>query len=307
MVEYRPMKAVWATNNQDACVFCAGGQLLRLRAANGFSLTELMVVIAIIAIMAALMLPTLSKAKQQATAASCLNNQKQLASAFHMYTQDNSDRVVQMADYNTGADIYLAGGYWAGPVTPPSAWTGPEDALSAVQAGLQTSNAFYFYCNTVGSYHCPGDMRMLNTPTRSNPNGWAYDSYSRTQNLGGDPSDDYWGARATYTKMSAIPTPGTTFAMLEDADWRGYNVGTWVVNWVEDSFEWQDPPAVSHIDVNSVAFADAHAELHRWTDSEVITAGRGAARGIPELNWNGPTNGPDYQYVFKGYQFPGHP
>jgi type II secretory pathway pseudopilin PulG len=270
-------------------------------------MVELLVVITIIAIIAALMLPTLSKAKQQAAASNCLNNQKQLANAFHMYTQDNADRIVQMADYKTGAEIYPAGGFWGGPVQPPSNWNGASDALDAVQTGLKTSNAYYFYCNALVSYHCPGDMRILNTPTSKSANGWAYDSYSRTQNLGGDPSDDYWGCGDTYTKVSAIPVPGTTFAMLEDADWRGYNVGTWVVNWQGDFFDWQDPPAMSHINVDTISFADGHAELHKWTDPAIIAAGQSAARGVPQLNWTGPTNGADYQYVYKGYQFPGHP
>jgi Tfp pilus assembly protein FimT len=45
------------------------------RSAGAFSLTELLMVMVTIAIMAALMLPALSKAKQQITASSCLNNQ----------------------------------------------------------------------------------------------------------------------------------------------------------------------------------------------------------------------------------------
>lgn len=274
---------------------------------RAFSLIELLVVITIIAIVAALMLPTLSKAKQQATAASCLNNQKQMASAFHMYTADNFELIVQMADYETGADIFPGGGFWGGPVTPPSTWNGPATALLAVQTGLISSNAFYFYCNTVETYHCPGDRRIDNSPTVTGLNGWAYDSYSRTQNLGGEPYDDYWGAGGTYTKMSAIPMPSSTFSMIEDADWRGYNVGTWAVKWTRTAFEWQDPPAMSHIDVNSISFADGHAELHKWTNPAIVAAGQGAAHGIPEVNWNGPTNGADYDYVYKGYQFPGHP
>src|SRR5208337_4063629 len=139
--------------------------------------------------------------------------------------------------------------------------------------GLKFSNAFYFYCNRVEAYHCPRDSRIQNNPTLLGPNGWGYDSYARTQNLGGEPNDDYWGAGATYTKMSVIPVPGATLAMLEDADWRGYNVGTWAVNWTGSSFAWQNPPALWHLNVNSIAFADGHAELHKWTDAALIAAG----------------------------------
>src|SRR5665213_305711 len=124
-----------------------------------FSLMELLVVMAVMATMAALMLPALSKAKHQIIAASCLNNQKQLANAFHMYAQDNSDRIVQMADYGTGANILPAGGFWGGPVKTPESWQGASDALAAVQTGLKSSNAFYFYCSAVAAYHCPGDSR----------------------------------------------------------------------------------------------------------------------------------------------------
>ena len=276
-------------------------------AAGAFSLTELLVVMVMIALMAALMLPAVSKAKQQTTAAACLNNQKQLVSAFHMYTLENSDRIVQMADYNTGADVWPAGGFWGGPQTAPESWNGQSDALSAVQTGLKSSNAFYFYCTAMEAYHCPGDSRMLNHPSFHACNGWAYDSYARTQNLGGEPYDDYWGAGATYVKMSAVAVPGATFAMIEDADWRGYNVGTWCVNWTGDSFSWQNPLAMWHINVGSIAFADGHAELHKWTDPALIATGQAAARGRSELNWEGPTNGADYFFVYKGYQFPGHP
>ena len=286
----------------------AGARVSPLQAAAGaFSLTELLAVVVMMAILAALMLPALCKARRQVSTSSCLNNQKQLAFAFHLYAQDNADRIVQMADYNSGASIWPAGGFWGGPATTPEAWNAPSNALEAVRTGLKSSNAFYFYCRRLEAYHCPADLRMLHHPTLLNPNGWAYDSYARSQNLGGEPSGDYWGAGATYSKMSLIAVPGATFAMIEDADWRGYNIGTWVVNWEGDSFSWQKPPALWHINVDSIAFADSHAELRKWTDPELIAAGQAAAQGRPEFNWEGPTNGADYLYVYKGYQFPGHP
>ena len=73
----------------------------------GFTLVELLVVIAIIAVLAALLLPVLSRAKGAARSARCKSNLHQVALAFTMYLQENSDRYpaesVAMAGWKTGA------------------------------------------------------------------------------------------------------------------------------------------------------------------------------------------------------------
>jgi prepilin-type N-terminal cleavage/methylation domain-containing protein len=61
---------------------------------GGFTLIELLVVIAIIAILAAMILPSLGKAKQKTQGVYCMNNTRQLMIAWSMYAHDAQDRIV---------------------------------------------------------------------------------------------------------------------------------------------------------------------------------------------------------------------
>ncbi len=68
--------------------------LLKLNNARGFTIVEIIVVIAIIALLIALLLPALRIAKANSQWASSQNNMRQIATMMQGYTADNRDRVL---------------------------------------------------------------------------------------------------------------------------------------------------------------------------------------------------------------------
>ena len=62
---------------------------------KGFTLIELLVVIAIISILAALIMPTLSGAREKARRVRCMNNLREIGTALALYSDDYSERFPQ--------------------------------------------------------------------------------------------------------------------------------------------------------------------------------------------------------------------
>jgi prepilin-type N-terminal cleavage/methylation domain-containing protein len=264
------------------------GRRLVLRRRAAFTLIELLVVIAIIAILAAMLLPALSRAKLKATMANCHNNQKQLGLAFNMYASDNQERLLP---YDNRGTVYNGGGIYV--ATAIAAGTAPGVAETQTKDQLKRTSPFYTYASNPGSFHCPGDLRYRRLKVGS---GWAYVSYSRADGMNGGS----WGGQVPYNLATQITVPAKSFIFIEEADPRGYNQGTWVM----EQGGWVDPFAIFHSIVSTFSYVDGHAESRKWRNRDVIKAATDAANGQSSFYWaGGNRTNPDFIWAWDQYRF----
>ena len=79
-----------------------------MRRTKGFTLVELLVVVAIIAVLASLLLPSLGRARELARQATCMANLKSTSSAIETYKADNKSRPPRLLKYGNPMASYSA-------------------------------------------------------------------------------------------------------------------------------------------------------------------------------------------------------
>ena len=232
-------------------------------AVQGFTLVELLVVVAVIAILASLLLPALAGAKAKGTAVSCLNNERQLMLACLLYAADAEDAM----PYNLGADEIKAtvakGQFWNW-TSPVMSWELDSDNTNAV---LVTQGGIGSYTASAAKiYRCPSDHAVSDVQAQA---GWTgrVRSISMNAMVGNAGQFSVSGQNVNnpdyrqFFKLGQIPQPSQIFVLIEEHP-DSINDG-YFLNHL-DALRWQDLPASYHSGAANLTFADGHLERHRW-------------------------------------------
>lgn len=223
---------------------------------RGFTLIELLVAVTTIAILAALLLPVLSKAKIKAQRASCMSNLRQLGFGWIIYSHDNNGLL---------AESYSGGN--------SNAWVfgNMKKATEVTDPTLIVQGKLFPYTRDTKVYHCPGDKGVkFDSKTVESVR-----SYSMNCFMGGrDPllapippsAKDYV---PFFAKDSDLRRPSELWVLI-DEDERSIDDGFFVTD--PTAKIWYDFPATSahrHDFSFGLAMADGHTDV--WLNRDPRT------------------------------------
>jgi prepilin-type N-terminal cleavage/methylation domain-containing protein/prepilin-type processing-associated H-X9-DG protein len=280
---------------------------------RAFTLVELLVVMAIIAILAALLLPVLGKAKGRAQGVTCLSQGKQMMTAILLYTGDNNEFFPPNPDDGNT----LPGYNWC---AGQAGIGGPQEFNPDVLEDPARSLLVSYLGGKVDVFRCPADRRMgVYQGTRPAFLGQivpAARTFSMSQAVGTiDPCFDVTvpgpsGVHSgipnlpvngpwlnnqfthrrnspwhTFGKASDIHAPGPSMLwVLVDEDARNLNDAAFAFGM--ESPAWFDAPGTYHDGGCGFAFADGHSETHRWVNrNEKVNGGTAIADPADRQDW----------------------
>ena len=245
---------VWVSRPASPGDCGAGGAR---RSAGAFTLVELLLVIAVIAVLAALLMPALATVQAKSKRVACLDNLKQSALSFQMYTADNDAKLAQNYPLNQAEG---------------NAWVLGDMKVSvdSTNKTLIRQGKFFPYASQVTLYRCPADPSRTGDAPRVRSysmNGWIGSRYMETY-----PRTN--GFR-TFVRDSELAAAGpATLWVITDEHEISID-DAWFLVTMDDSQPFASFPATRHEGSYGLNFADGHAEFFKLREPEAqLAAGR---------------------------------
>ena len=253
---------------------------------TAFTVIELMVVVAVIGILAALLLPVLGKAKNKAQGTQCLSNLRQLHLAWQLYADDHDGSLAPNSDgERAGKDpdrpSWVAG--WLRTDAEPGSKLDSTNLDLLVGSNYVQRGSIGQYVKEPRIYRCPADKSIVTIDGFSSPRvrSMSMNAYVNGNGMWNDPG------YVTFHKSLDIGRPSDTWVFIDERE-DSINDGYFATDMTKN-YAIVDFPASYHNGAGGLSFADGHSEYRRWlepTTTPVLQPGQHLPLGSKYTSWN---------------------